>query len=78
MHPHHRRWAALLPQDWGRTNNSPYSEWSSRALPSNQFWSTDKGVPFEVMAALANLMSATPWFCVPHQATDAYVTSMAT
>lgn len=74
--------------DWMRTNNSSQSGFGSRPLPSNQFWNTEddfgtfaneaKGVPLEVMIALANLMDQDPWFNVPHRATDAYVRSMAT
>ena len=63
--------------DWMRTNNSSQSSFSTRALPSHQFWSTDKGVPLEVMIALSNLMDIDPWFNIPHKATDSYVNAFA-
>ena len=37
-----------------------------------------KGVPFEVICKIANEFGASPWICIPHRATDAYVTTMAT
>ena len=64
--------------DWMRTNNSTQSSFSTRALPAHQFWSTDKGVPLEVMVALSNLMDIDPWFNIPHKATDSYVNAFAT
>ena len=63
--------------DWNRTNNSPVSRWSERAVPSQQFWSTDRGVPYEVMAALVRLMDMDAWLTVPHLATDGYIAAQA-
>ncbi|MFI3119749.1 MAG: hypothetical protein QX203_07195 [Methylococcaceae bacterium] len=63
--------------DWMRTNNSTQVNFSQRPLPSHQFWSTEKGVPLEVMVALTNLMDIEPWFNIPHKATDDYVRKFA-
>ena len=41
-------------------------------------YSTDKGVPAEIMVELANTANIDPWFNMPHLATDAYVTDFAT
>lgn len=72
-----QKYRSLRFMDWMHTNNSSQVNFGTRALPSHQFWSTDKGVPLEVMIALANLMDLDPWFNIPHRATDAYVTSFA-
>jgi hypothetical protein len=63
--------------DWGGTNGSSLVEWADRRLQDELRWTTTKGVPMEVMVALANLLRADPWFCVPHQASDDYVHRLA-
>lgn len=72
-----RRYRSLRFMDWMRTNGSRQTEFRKRARPSDQFWSTARGVPLEVMIALANLMDADPWFNVPHRADDAWVAGFA-
>jgi len=62
--------------DWQRTNNSGLSAWADRPLPSDASWAGTKGVPLEVMIALANKAKQHPWFCIPHLATDDFVTRM--
>ncbi len=52
--------------------------WLSRSLVTDVRYSTDLGVPAEIMVTLANETGADPWFNMPHQATDAYVTAFAT
>lgn len=73
-----RNYRSLRFMDWMRTNDSTQSDFALRALPANQFWSTAKGVPLEVMIALVNLMDMDPWFNIPHRATDSYVRGFAT
>ena len=64
--------------DWQSTNNNPTQSWGERALPSHQFWMDERrGVPLEVLLALANVLGADPWLCIPHRADDAYVTAFA-
>jgi hypothetical protein len=62
--------------DWMQTNNSPQKEWSNRPKLGDYSWAT-KGAPVEVMVALANKLKANPWFNIPHQATDEYITNFA-
>ena len=69
---------ALRFMDWMQTNNSSVSTWSSRALPSDARFSTEKGVPAEIMIELANTTGKAPWFTMPHQANDEYIQSFAT
>lgn len=53
-------------------------EWSDRPETENARYSTDSGVPLEVMIDLANSVSADAWFNIPHQASDDYITQFAT
>jgi len=63
--------------DWQRTNNSPVKTWAQRAKMDDARWSTEAGMPAEVMVDLANARQAAPWFCMPHQADDDYVRRFA-
>ncbi|MEW5837426.1 MAG: hypothetical protein AB1717_01140 [Pseudomonadota bacterium] len=69
---------SLRFMDWMRTNNSTQTSFDKRPLPQHQFWSTESGVPLEVMIALVNLMDMDPWFNIPHLANDDYVRAFAT
>lgn len=53
-------------------------EWESRPLPSDARYSTDAGVPLEVMLELAARIGADPWFNIPHRASNAYIANFAT
>lgn len=64
--------------DWQRTNGSPQVDWSQRPKPTDARYSTDAGVPLEVMIDLANTLKTHPWFCIPHQADSDYVRAFAT
>lgn len=64
--------------DWGATNGSPLESWSRRSHPGDFTYSSPRGVPYEVMAALGNELGKDIWVCVPHRADDDYVTQMAT
>jgi Cadherin-like domain/Concanavalin A-like lectin/glucanases superfamily len=67
---------ALRFMDWMQTNNSKQSQWSDRPTPQNARY-TQNGVPVEVMVKLANEANTDPWFTLPHQATNEYVTNFA-
>lgn len=74
LHPYQ----ALRFMDWMRTNNSSNANWDARARPTDTRYSSDKGVPAEVMIGLANTTGKAPWFTLPHQADDKYIQSFAT
>ena len=57
-------------------NNSTQSQWSQRPTLNHASWS-DLGAPVEVMVKLANQLDIDPWFSMPHQATNEYVTNFA-
>ena len=73
-----QRYKTLRFMDWMRTNGSTQGVWSNRSLPADARYSSDKGVPLEIMVTLANRVQADPWFTMPHQATDEYITQFAT
>lgn len=63
--------------DWMKTNGSKVSDWTDLVSADYASWAR-KGVPLEVMVALANQTGADPWFTMPHLATDNYVREFAT
>jgi hypothetical protein len=62
--------------DWMRTNNSKQKEWSDRPTADDARYS-QYGVSVETMVEFANRTGNDPWFTMPHQATDEYVTNFA-
>jgi hypothetical protein len=66
---------ALRFMDWGDTNDSLLTNWSDRAESGDYSYALN-GVPYEVMIELANQLNLPPWICVPHQATDDYITQL--
>lgn len=72
-----RPFPVLRFMEWQRTNASPIVEWADRPRPEDARYSSEKGVPLEVMIELANVLGADPWFTIPHGASDAYVTKFA-
>lgn len=65
---------------WSNTNNSNVVNWSDNSSTSYARWSLDTlaGVPWEVCIDAANAADSDMWITVPHKATDAYVTQLAT
>jgi hypothetical protein len=70
-------YSALRFMDWQRTNNSTQGEFANRALSADARYTTERGVPVEVMVDLANNLQIQPWFNMPQPATDAYVSAFA-
>ncbi len=62
--------------DWLATNNSPVFTVADRPRPDDYSWAR-RGVPVEVIVALANRLRAEPWINIPHGADDALVREMA-
>jgi len=62
--------------DWMGTNNSTESEWSDRPTLDGSIFARDR-VAIEEMVELANETQTSPWFNIPHQATDQYITNFA-
>ncbi len=73
------RWAAfgtIRFMDWMHTNNSKETSWDERPRVDDATWSR-KGVPVEIIAALANRQNANAWINIPHLADDNYVYEFA-
>jgi len=65
--------------DWSATNTNPAKiTWAERTLPTgvNQA-DHSRGVALENMVLLANTVGADPWFAIPWNADEDYVTRMA-
>lgn len=67
----------LRYMDWGETNNSPVIHWADRGHPDFFTYSGHGGVPYEIMIQLANQTQTDVWICVPHMASENYITQMA-
>ena len=63
---------------WLNINHSPIVEWSERTPPEYAQQTVDAGVAVEHAIELANTLHADPWLCVPHLASDDYITQFAT
>lgn len=63
--------------DWMRTNNSTQQDWANRPKLDDSSWAK-KGAPVELMVELANETGCSPWFTMPHQASDDYIRNFAT
>lgn len=71
--------------DWMVTNNSIVSEWFqrrpknySRQVCDSADGNWEPGVAYEWIIDLCNLLGRDAWINVPHQATDEFVTNLAT
>lgn len=71
-------YSALRFMDWMRTNNSVVTSWSGRAKVTDARFSTEQGVPIEIMVELSNKTNKAPWFTIPHQVNDTFVRNFAT
>ncbi|MFZ6028724.1 MAG: cellulose-binding protein [Chloroflexota bacterium] len=75
------RFKAVRYMDWMETNNSTQGVWANRPKPDDARYAcyepVCKGAPLEIMIALANQTQTEPWFTLPHQATDEYITQFA-
>jgi hypothetical protein len=73
-----KNYACIRFMDFQMTNDQLISTWANRPLTTDYTWGVDDGVPVEVIVELCNQLNINPWFCMPHQATDDYVTQFAT
>lgn len=75
-----QRWRGMTTlrfMDWMQTNNSPQQKWADRPTMDDATWTTEGGIPIEMMVELSNRLGADPWFCMPHRANDDYVRRFA-
>lgn len=62
--------------DWMATNNATLARAGDRPRPDDFTWAL-RGVPMEILVALANELGADPWFTLPHTADDALIRVLA-
>jgi hypothetical protein len=72
-----RPFHALRFMDFANTNNSTQIEWSDRNTKQHYTQGNSKGVAWEYMIDLANELNADIWICVPHMASDDYISHLA-
>jgi len=73
--------------DWGSTNNWGESEgalsdssgvdWADRSQLDRYTWTSNKGIPYEMMIKYMNDFDKDGWVCIPHSANEDYVRNMA-
>lgn len=74
--------------DWGHTNfwgqEDPYTwdipelvDWNERTPLDYYTYTGNKGVPYELMIQLMNQTDVDGWVCIPHRASNEYITQMA-
>lgn len=71
-----KQFRALRFMDWMDTNNSEIRDWDDRPRLADAV-QTRRGVALELMIELCNTAGVSPWFCMPHRATDDHVRSFA-
>ncbi|WP_416672014.1 bluetail domain-containing putative surface protein [Egbenema bharatensis] len=72
-----KEFGTLRFMDWMETNHSKVQDWNDRPKLTDISWA-GKGVPIELMVEIANQTGSSPWFNMPHQATDDYIRQFAT
>ena len=72
-----QNYQVLRFMEWMLTNGSSVKNWSDRPTPTDYTYSW-RGIPLEVMIQLANTLNVKPWFNIPAQATDNYISQFAT
>lgn len=71
---------AIRTMDWCGTNNNIIADWADRTtMTGHTFYNrmSENGYPYEIAIAAANRLNVDLYVCVPHRATDAFVTSLA-
>lgn len=75
-----RHFSAVRYMDTMSTNGSNVENWSDMPAIDDATWSSydrNTGAPIEILVDLANRLKVNPWFCMPHKATDTYITQFA-
>ncbi len=73
LNPYYRH----VDEATARSLTNDQAEWHERPTMDNARYSTDEGVPLELMIELSNEVDADAWFNMPHHATDEYMMQFA-
>ena len=63
--------------NWAGINSSTQKEWSDRPTARRYYFCRRSESPSKQMVEFANETQTNPWFHIPHQATDEYITNFA-
>jgi len=74
-----QRFSVVRGMPWLNVNGDGgrIASWSSRPLPSDAGWGSERGVPLEVLLQLCVALRADCWLNMPHQASDDYIAQAA-
>ncbi len=72
-----RPFNAIRFMPWQNTKDTELANWNDRATPRTAFYNHNAGMPVETMVDLANAANASPWFSMPHKATDRFMRNFA-
>jgi hypothetical protein len=74
-----KKFRTLRFMDWMGTNSAATAQktWSDRPKIDNISYAYKGNVPVEIMVKLSNKIQAEPWFNMPHEADDEYITNFA-
>jgi regulation of enolase protein 1 (concanavalin A-like superfamily) len=74
---HLKQFTTIRFMDFTQTNNNTVANWSNRTKLTDARQSTDKGVAWEYVIQMANLLKKNVWLNIPVNATDDYVKNLA-
>ena len=78
-----QRYSDLRFMDWAKANHEEASvrDWGDRAREGDHArkhsYAVGTGVPYESMIRLSNMLGASPWITLPHNASDEYCAQLA-
>jgi hypothetical protein len=72
-----QNYKVLRFMEWMFVNNSTVQNWADRPTLTD-YTKTQKGVDLETMIRLANTLHVSPWFNIPHAASNDFVQQFAT
>ncbi|MBF0338169.1 MAG: hypothetical protein HQL05_10080 [Nitrospirae bacterium] len=81
-----KKYRAIRYMNWMAITNSPLQHWSERADIKQQTYADanftpgqqGKGIPYEFIVALSNILNTDTWLNIPAKSTDDYNTQFAT
>lgn len=74
---HLKHFSVLRFMDWTQTNDNKLVNWSDRTKPNDARQSGGKGVAWEYVIQLANMLDKDVWINVPANANDDYIANLA-
>ena len=72
-----RPFNALRFMTWQNTKDTQLKHWNGRTTPTHAHYYNNAGVPVETMVDLVNTINASPWFSMPHLATNGFISNFA-